>query len=169
MAVSISAPCSTKRSTSSLSPAAHAARNTHPEENFTFCGRCRGAADARFVSESSQRFNCSARLNSAELDRVSIDILNCTNTIRTPFYTQLRTALLIVGYDRLAQECQGHLIEGAVLTCLLAPSTFTNWKNNDVNKSVPLKRRNPYALSGIGPRRWACFATESACSTTSNI
>lgn len=73
--VSISAPTLSKRRTSSLSPAAQAAKNTHSNENWIFLALFLGVLASRFVSDSSQRFSCSARLNSAELERFSNDIL----------------------------------------------------------------------------------------------
>lgn len=78
-AVSMSTPFSMRCNMSSLSPDRQAARNTQPEENFTFrvLGSF-GKFDARFVSESSHRFSCSARFDTAELLRASNDILNFT-------------------------------------------------------------------------------------------
>lgn len=79
LAVSMSTPFSMSRSMSSLSPDRQAARNTQPDENFTFrvLGSF-GKFDARFVSESSHRFSCSARFDTAELLRASNAILNFT-------------------------------------------------------------------------------------------
>lgn len=74
-AVSISAPCCKSLCTSSLSPAAHAAKNTQPEEKLIFRDFCFGWTGSRFVSDSSHRFNCSALLKRAELVRVSIDMI----------------------------------------------------------------------------------------------
>lgn len=74
-AVSISAPCCKSLYTSSLSPAAHAAKNTQPEEKLIFRDFCLGYTGSRFVSDSSHRFNCSALLKRAELVRVSIDMI----------------------------------------------------------------------------------------------
>lgn len=76
LAVSMSAPWSSNLSTSSLSPDIQAAKKTHPDENFIrrpalFFG-CSGS---RAVWDSSQRFNCSARFDTAVLLRVSNDIL----------------------------------------------------------------------------------------------
>lgn len=72
--VLISAPFWSKRTTSSLSPAAHAARNTQSAENLIFRATWRGWVGSRFVSDCSQRFSCSALLNRAELERLSRDI-----------------------------------------------------------------------------------------------
>lgn len=75
LAVSMSTPLSISLRMSSLSPDRQAARNTQPAENFT--RRVFGSFgwfDARFVSESSQRFSCSARFDTAELFRASNDI-----------------------------------------------------------------------------------------------
>lgn len=73
----MSTPFSINRKISSLSLERHAARNTQPDENFTFLEfGSLGWLDARFVSESSHRFNCSARFDTAELLRVSNDMLN---------------------------------------------------------------------------------------------
>lgn len=75
----MSTPFSMSRSMSSLSPDRQAARNTQPDENFTLrvLGSF-GKFDARFVSESSHRFSCSARLDTAELLRASNAMLNFT-------------------------------------------------------------------------------------------
>lgn len=63
---------------SSLSPDKHAAKKTQPAENFTLrVAGSLGTFDARFVSESSHRFSCSARFDSAELLRASNDIFYC--------------------------------------------------------------------------------------------
>lgn len=70
----MSAPFCSRRTTSSLSLAAHAARNTQSAENLILRAIWRGCAGSRFVSDCSQRFSCSARLNRAELERVSRDI-----------------------------------------------------------------------------------------------
>lgn len=74
-AVSMSAPFCSSRSTSSLSPAAHAAKNTQPDENFILRVLDFGDTGSRFVSDWAHRFSCSALLNRAELERVSIDML----------------------------------------------------------------------------------------------
>lgn len=74
-AVSISAPFWSSRRTSSLSPAAHAAKNTQPDENFILRVFDLGETGSRFVSDCAQRFNCSALLKRAELERVSMDML----------------------------------------------------------------------------------------------
>lgn len=73
-AVLMSAPFSSSLSTSSLSPAAHAAKNTQPDENLTLRDLCFGDTGSRFVSDSSHLFSCSALLNRAEFDRVSRDM-----------------------------------------------------------------------------------------------
>ena len=72
--VLMSAPFWRRRMTSSLSPAAHAARNTQSAENLIFRATWRGWAGSRFVSDCSHRLSCSARLKRAELDLVSRDI-----------------------------------------------------------------------------------------------
>lgn len=71
----MSAPFCNKRITSSLSPAAHAAKYTQSAENLILRSICLGCGGSRFVSDVSQRFNCSALLKRAELDRVSRDII----------------------------------------------------------------------------------------------
>lgn len=75
LAVLISAPISSNLSTSSLSPAAHAAKKTQPEEKFTLRDLCLGDTGSRFVSDSSQRFSCSARFIRAEFVLLSRDIV----------------------------------------------------------------------------------------------
>ena len=65
--VSISAPWRMSLRTSSLSPAAQADRKTHPSENWILRDLLLGAGGSLFVSDSSQRRSCSARLNRAEL------------------------------------------------------------------------------------------------------
>lgn len=79
----MSAPFCSKRTTSSLSLAAHAARNTQSAENLILRATWRGCAGSRFVSDCSQRFSCSARLNRAELERVSRDIAPATAATAT--------------------------------------------------------------------------------------
>lgn len=71
----MSAPFWSRRTTSSLSPAAHAARNTQSAENLILRAICRGWAGSLFVSDCSQRLSCSALLKRAELERVSRDIV----------------------------------------------------------------------------------------------
>lgn len=73
--VLISAPCCNNRYTSSLSPAAHAARNTHPDEKFILRDFCFGDTGSLFVSESSHLLSCSALLKRAEFERVSMDMI----------------------------------------------------------------------------------------------
>lgn len=73
-AVSMSAPLLSSLSTSSKSPEAQAARKTQPAENRTLRRSRFGTVDSAFVFDSSHSLSCSARLNSAELDRFSRDI-----------------------------------------------------------------------------------------------
>ena len=83
LAVSISAPFPTNRSTSSLSAAAHAAKKTHPSVNCTLDFLALPvlvvllSEDSLDVSDSCQRLSCSARLNRADVDRVSNDVILC--------------------------------------------------------------------------------------------
>ena len=72
--VLMSAPFSSRRTTSSLSPAAHAARKTQSAENLILRAICRGSAGSLLVSDCSQRLSCSALLKRAELERVSRDM-----------------------------------------------------------------------------------------------
>uniref|UniRef100_A0A6B0U3D4 Putative secreted protein n=1 Tax=Ixodes ricinus TaxID=34613 RepID=A0A6B0U3D4_IXORI len=75
LVVLISAPLSSRRETSAVSPAAQAARNMHPSLNLIFCGLSGGrSALSWLVSESSQRFSCSFLLKSELLGRDSKDI-----------------------------------------------------------------------------------------------
>jgi hypothetical protein len=68
----MSAPASTILATSSLSAAEQAARKTQPALNCTVRCLARFASDdSAHVSDSCQRFSCSARLNSADDDRSS--------------------------------------------------------------------------------------------------
>ena len=63
----MSAPWRMSFSTSSLSPAAHAERKTHPSENWILLESTRAEAGSLFVSDSSHLLSCSALLNRAEL------------------------------------------------------------------------------------------------------
>ena len=74
LVVSMSAPRRISLSTSSRSVAAQAAKNTHPSVNWIRRDLCLGSHGSRKVSDSCHRFSCSARLNRAEVDRVSSDI-----------------------------------------------------------------------------------------------
>lgn len=75
LAVLMSVPCVSSRSTSSVSLAAHAARKTHPSLNWILFFLSWGAqAGTLFVSDCSHRFNCSALRKRALFDRVSIGI-----------------------------------------------------------------------------------------------
>lgn len=86
LAVSISTPFSINRMISSLSPDKQAAKNTQPDENFTLLDAGSfGVFDARFVSESSHRFSCSARFSTAELLRASNDIFSSFRFIQLLF------------------------------------------------------------------------------------
>jgi hypothetical protein len=86
LAVSMSAPLLSSLSTSSKSPEAQAARKTQPAENLTLRRSRFGTVDSAFVFDSSHSLSCSARLNSAELDRFSRDIserVTSTLNVRT--------------------------------------------------------------------------------------
>lgn len=79
LAVSMSAPpLLSMLRTSSLSPAAQAARKMHPAENLTFRALAFfGNTDSRLVSESSYRLSCSTRFEKAVLFRaISISFTN---------------------------------------------------------------------------------------------
>lgn len=95
--VLISAPFWSKRTTSSLSPAAHAAKNTQSAENLILRATWRGWAGSRFVSDCSQRLSCSALLNRAELERLSTDIArNTHDRTREPYNHFARSLLLFL-------------------------------------------------------------------------
>lgn len=74
LAVSMSAPLSSRRSTSCLSPAAHAAKKMHPSLKLTRRGLLLSVSSCLLVSLSCQRLNCSALLNGAEFERLSLAI-----------------------------------------------------------------------------------------------
>lgn len=99
LAVFISAPFWSSRRTSSLSPDAHAAKNTHPDENFILRVFVFGDTGSRFVSDCAQRFNCSALLKRAELERASMDMLfNSSNQqFNYPYAFASRTERSIPG------------------------------------------------------------------------
>lgn len=99
LAVFMSAPFWSSRSTSSLSPEAHAAKNTHPDENFILRDFVLGETGSRFVSDWAQRFNCSALLKRAELERVSMDMLfNSSNQqFNYPYAFALQTKHTVPG------------------------------------------------------------------------
>lgn len=71
LAVLISAPIFSRRCTSSLSPDVHAAKKTIPAENWILEARF-GVGDCLFVSDSSHLLSCSARLNNADDDLLSV-------------------------------------------------------------------------------------------------
>ena len=73
-AVSICAPLRMSLSTSSRSEAAQEARKTQPSVNWIFLDLFLGSFGWREVSLSCHLFSCSALLNKADVDLVSIDI-----------------------------------------------------------------------------------------------
>ena len=75
LAVSMSVPLEIRFLTSSLSPAAQAARNTQPSLNPILLFLRFKSPGSRNVSLSCHRFNCSALFIRAELDLVSSDML----------------------------------------------------------------------------------------------
>ena len=102
LAVSMSAPLPSSCFTSSLSPAAQAAKNTQPSLNPIRLFFDRGSPASRKVSLSCHRFSCSARLISAELERVSRDMATI-NSPPSPLSASQCTVLLGAGQScRLA-------------------------------------------------------------------
>ena len=102
LAVSMSAPLPSSCFTSSLSPAAQAAKNTQPSLNPIRLFFDRGSPASRKVSLSCHLFSCSARLISAELERVSRDMATI-NSPPSPLSASQCTVLLGAGQScRLA-------------------------------------------------------------------
>ena len=77
----MSAPLPSNTFTSSLSPAAQAARNTQPSLNPILRDFLFGSLGSLKVSLSCHLFNCSALFMRAELDLVSRDMLVRYKTI----------------------------------------------------------------------------------------
>ena len=84
LAVSMSAPLPSSCFTSSLSPAAQAAKNTQPSLNPIRLFLDLGSPGSRKVSLSCQRFSCSALLIRAELERVSRDMATINSKPSSP-------------------------------------------------------------------------------------
>jgi len=81
--VLISAPFASNCKTSSLSLAAHAAKNIQSVENLILRATWRDCTGSRFVSDCSQRFSCSALLNIAEVKRLSRGIVSAVASVAT--------------------------------------------------------------------------------------
>ena len=102
LAVSMSAPLPNSCFTSSLSPAAQAAKNTQPSLNPIRLFFDLGSPGSRKVSLSCHRFSCSALLIRAELERVSRDMATM-NSPSTPSPLSASQCTVLLG---AGQSCR---------------------------------------------------------------